>query len=334
MLQQTRVQTVIPYYLKFLASFPTLVDLARSDLQKVLKVWEGLGYYGRARNLHRAAQIVAERWDGTVPQDWHSFRSLPGVGDYIATAVLSIAFSKPCAVVDGNVKRVLSRLFTVDAPVNTSGADRIFRDLAAKLLAPRRPGTFNQALMELGALVCLPRNPGCRRCPLKNLCGAYGRGRVEQYPRRKAAKAIPLYRIATGVVCKRDRLLITQRKSEGLLGGLWEFPGGKVQEGETPQEGCVREIREETRLEVKVLEKLARVQHAYTHFRIEMDVFICTYLSGRVIRNGPAAHRWVRIQELDDYPFPKANLKFIPRLKERIGSRFPPKPRRGAPPAT
>jgi len=322
MLQQTRVGTVIPYYQKFVDSFPTLADLARADLQDVLKAWEGLGYYGRARNLHRAARLLVEEGGGTVPEDWHSFHSLPGVGDYIAAAVLSIAFSKPYPVVDGNVKRVLSRLFTIDAPVNVSGSDRQFRDAAGKLLAPRQPGLFNQALMELGALVCLLKNPGCSRCPLPSFCQGLQQGLVSDYPRRIAAKPIPRYRIATGVVFKKDRVLITRRKSEGLLGGLWEFPGGKVKKGETPQEACVREMREETNLVVEVGGKLAHVQHAYSHFRIAMDVFVCTYVSGRVMLRGPVSHRWIRVQDVDHYPFPRANLKFIPRLKEMARSKL------------
>jgi A/G-specific adenine glycosylase len=316
MLQQTQVNTVLPYYRRFLDRFPALPELARADLEEVLKVWEGLGYYGRARHLHLAAGIVFSRHQGVIPNTWNDLRRLPGVGDYIAAAVLSIAFGQPYAVVDGNVKRVLSRLLLLDEPVNRSTKHRIFQTAADGLLDPDQPGIFNQALMELGAMVCKPRQPHCDRCPLEKTCPAHRFGWVAEYPKRVKQPSPPVYPIAVGVVFKNSRVLITRRKPEGLLGGLWEFPGGRIQNGETPADACIREIKEEVNLTVEIEAWLTRVKHAYTHFKIIMEVFCCRYISGRVRLQGPVDHRWLELRQLDDYPFPKANHKFIGKLKE------------------
>ncbi|MBW1817724.1 MAG: A/G-specific adenine glycosylase [Deltaproteobacteria bacterium] len=314
MLQQTQVKTVVPYYTAFLERFPNVRTLAAADLQDVLKAWEGLGYYARARNLHRAAGLVCRLYGGNMPDRWEDLRALPGVGDYIAAAVLSIAFQRPFPVVDGNVKRLISRLFLVDQPVNSGSAYGVFKELSAQLLDAKAPGEFNQAMMELGALICAPRRPGCTSCPLNALCGAHGLNRTDEFPKREPRKPVPEYDIAVVVITKGNRVLITRRKPEGLLGGLWEFPGGKVRENETPEQACVREIREEVNLRIEIASSLTTVRHAYTHFKIRMHVFCCRFQDGRVRLNGPVDHRWVRLSELSDYPFPKANHKFMDRL--------------------
>jgi A/G-specific adenine glycosylase len=326
MLQQTQVNTVLPYYRKFLKRFPTVRHLAQAQLQKVLKTWEGLGYYARARNLYHAAGIVQREFNSIIPADWDQFRKLPGVGDYIAAAVLSIAFDQPYAVVDGNVKRVLARLQCIGVPVNHTGSTKTFKAAAENLKDTRRPGTYNQALMELGALICKPRAPLCDTCPLKLFCEAYQTGTVEKYPRKAARRPVPLYRIAVGVVIKGGRILITQRKPDGLLGGLWEFPGGKIKKGENAKSACIREIKEEVNVTIKVLVHLAQIKHAYTHFKIIMDVFCCEYLEGRVKRNGPVGHRWIKMSAIDRYPLPKANHKFLPQLKKYMDGRKAMKP--------
>ncbi len=316
MLQQTQVRTVIPYYQRFLECFPDLASLARADLQDVLKLWEGLGYYARARNLHRAANMVLTEHDGEVPDNFEGFRRLPGVGDYIASAVQSIAFDGVHAVADGNVKRVLARVFQTDAAVNQSRSHKWFRETAGRLMGSSPPGLFNQAMMELGALICKPRHPECGICPIRSFCLAFQNGKVGEYPKRIKGKPTPECHVAAGVVRKKGRMLITRRKPEGLLGGLWEFPGGKVWEKETPEQACIREIREETNLVIGIDSHLTRVRHAYTHFKIFMDVFLCHHVSGRVRLDGPVDFRWIRLNEIDTYPFPKADLKFIPLLKE------------------
>lgn len=316
MLQQTQVNTVMPYYRRFLQRFTSLERLARADLQDVLKVWEGLGYYARARNLHRAAGIIIKHHHGILPDGWDNFRKLPGVGDYIAAAVLSIAFEKPYAVVDGNVKRVLARLLLEEAPVNKSTSIKIFKEAADRLLSAQDPGIFNQAMMELGAMVCKPQQPLCSACPIQRMCLAYATGRVSEYPKKLKRSPTPQFKIAVGVVFKNGRVLITRRKPEGLLGGLWEFPGGKIQNNEKAQDACIREIKEETNLSAGVDTRLCRIKHAYTHFKIVMDVFCCSYISGKVKLNGPVDHHWIKLDNLDDYPFPKANHKFFQELKQ------------------
>jgi A/G-specific adenine glycosylase len=316
MLQQTQVNTVLPYYQKFLQRFPDIKHLARADLQEVLKIWEGMGYYARARNLRRAAGMILDHYRGVVPQGRQDFRKLPGVGDYIAAAVLSIAFDKAYPVVDGNVKRVLSRLFVMDAAVNTSSSNKLYQAAAAAVLDTSRPGTFNQAMMELGALVCKPQNPSCGICPLQTLCLAYQSRRTAEFPKKLTKSPTPQYRIAVGVVFKNGRVLITRRRDEGLLGGLWEFPGGKIRNGEKPEAACIREIKEEVSLTVGIDAHLCRVNHAYTHFKILMDVFCCSYAAGRVKLRGPVDFRWIRLDKLEAYPLPKANHKFLSQLNE------------------
>jgi A/G-specific adenine glycosylase len=319
MLQQTRVNTVIPYYRSFVKRFPSPAAMAAADLDCVLKAWEGLGYYARARNLHAAAGRVVRDHNGEVPRDPELFRALPGVGDYINAAVLSIAFGEPLAVVDGNVKRVLARLFEIDVPVNKSSGAGVFHKTAEALLERDDPGTFNQAVMELGALVCTPASPACDNCPLAARCGARLNSRQNQLPVRAPRKPIPAYRVAVGVVQDRDRVLITRRKPEGLLGGMWEFPGGKLEDGEQSGDACFREVKEETGLEVEVGEHVARVDHAYTHFKVTLDVFRCRYRGGDVVLDGPVDYRWVTLEQIDDYPVPAASHKILFHLRSSGG---------------
>jgi A/G-specific adenine glycosylase len=262
--------------------------------------------------------MVVGHYKGEVPSRWETFHALPGVGDYIAAAVLSIAHDRPYAVVDGNVKRVLSRLGCVDIPVNRPAGHKAYQRLADLLLDRKNPGDHNQALMELGALICTPRVPVCDACVLARFCRAFTAGTVDRFPKRLQKPPSPQHRIAVGVVVKKGQLLLTRRKADGLLGGLWEFPGGKIGRKETPAEACVREIKEETGLEVTIDRHLTRVRHAYTHFKIVMDVFICVYQSGRVRLNGPVSHRWVTPRAIKNYPLPKANHKFLKRLADAL----------------
>lgn len=324
MLQQTQAATVVPYYSRFVARYPDVLTLARAGAQDVLKAWEKMGYYARARNLHAAARHLAETAGGRVPGDYDAFRALPGVGDYIAAAVMSIAFGAPYPVVDGNVRRVAARLGAIDSPIG--GPDRVFREEAARLFDARHPGDYNQAVMELGAVVCRPRTPRCDVCPVSGACEAFRTARQAEFPVRRARKPLPHYRVAVGVIERGGRVLITRRKDSGLLGGLWEFPGGKIQDGETAEAACRREIAEEVNLTVDVGEHLARVDHAYTHFKIALDVYACRYRAGEVALRGATDFRWVLVDEIDDYPFPGANHKFIPAVKEKLRGAGPEHP--------
>lgn len=322
MLQQTQVKTVIPYYLNFINHFPTVHDLATAKLQDVLKQWEGLGYYARARNLHKGAVLVDAHFGGIIPDNWDDMIRIPGIGDYIASAVLSIAFGLPFPVVDGNVKRVLARLLKMDFAVNISSSHRHYKSAAGGLMASEDAGTYNQALMELGAVICKPRNPLCCQCPLNQACNAFLTQTVDQFPRKKKKKKIPEYHIAIGVVIKPPRILITQRSDKGLLGGLWEFPGGKINKGEDSRDACIREIREEIGILVAIHSFLKTINHAYTHFKIRADVYLCNYVSGDIKLNGPVDYRWIFPDEIDGFPVPGANHKFIPELRGALNRIF------------
>lgn len=315
MLQQTQVKTVIPYYQRFILKFPGIACLAAADMEDVLKAWEGLGYYARARNLHRAARQVCTDHGGCVPDRYAAFRSLPGVGDYIAAAVLSIAFQQPLCVVDGNVKRVLARLLMIDDPVNAASARNRFQFEADRLLDRKHPGCFNQAMMELGALICRPGNPQCGECPVTKQCLSFQNDRTRQYPKRAVRPEKPLRHLVAGVVLKDHEILIARRPMEGLLGGLWEFPGGGVEADEPPEGACIRNIAKTVNLQVTVDCHIGRIKHAYTHFRILMDVFVCRHREGMVRLNGPEAFRWISLNEIENHAFPAGHHKFIPRLR-------------------
>ena len=318
MLQQTQVETVIPYYHRFLTAFPDLETLARAPQARVLKLWEGLGYYARARNLHKAVGVVQTHHDGRIPPDWDAFRALPGVGDYIAAAVLSIAFGRPYAVVDGNVKRVLARLLCIDLPVNVPKHHAEYRHQAERLLDRSTPSDFNQALMEIGALVCRPSSPRCDRCPLNSSCCAFATRQVEHLPRRQPRPQVPLQKLAIAVIRRRDKLLLTQRPTEGLLGGLWEFPNTVRAPDEPAEATCRRLAREQLGLAIHPQTHLTRVRHAYTHFKIQAEVFLCNGPEGRIGLNGPAAFRWVRPEEIDCFALPKAAHKLLPALRRAL----------------
>jgi len=314
MLQQTQVATVLPYYDRFLASFPTLSDLAAAHLDHVLKIWEGLGYYARARNLYAAARLVLERHGGRPPADREQLLALPGIGDYTAGAILSIAFGQDEPAVDGNVRRVLCRLFAVD-DARQVATQRFLRELARRLLPPGQAGDFNQGLMHLGAVVCKPRQPQCSVCPLAGLCAGQRQGRQEELPRRVPRRAVPHYQVTAAVIWNDDgRVLIAQRRAEDMLGGLWEFPGGRCETDETLAECLRREIREELDLEIAVGEPVTTVRHAYSHFRITLHAFHCRVVRGKPRALDCADFRWVQPGELARFPFSVADQKIIPSL--------------------
>ena len=314
MLQQTRAATVRAYFPRFLKAFPSIEALAQADLDAVLKVWEGMGYYGRARNLHKAAGQLVAQGRNSLPADVDELRRLPGIGAYTAGAIASIAFGLDEPVLDGNVTRVVARLFRVRGVVSETATHKRLWALARRLVPSGQAAAMNQALMDLGATVCLPRRPLCLACPCETLCLAALAGEQASLPRKASRKQTPHYDIACGLVWRRGRLLIDQRKLDGLLGGLWEFPGGKVESGETPAQAARREIREETGIEVEVGEKIAAVDHAYTHFRITLHAFTCRYVSGEARAIGCASIRWVHPSELDRYAFPKANRLILEKL--------------------
>jgi A/G-specific adenine glycosylase len=327
MLQQTRAETVVPYYERFLESFPTVGALADAPLEQVLKAWEGLGYYARARNLHAAARWVTDTHGGQFPESFEGLLDLPGVGRYTAGAVASIVFGADVPAVDGNVRRVLCRVFDVRDDVTRSRTQRRLEELATSLLPTGQAGAFNEALMELGATVCTPRAPGCVRCPLRELCQSHIGGDPEALPVRRPRRPVPHYEVAAAVTVRADahgsRVLVAQRNPDDMLGGLWEFPGGKCEPGETLPECLAREMREELDIEVAVGERLIVVQHAYTHFRITLHAFHCRLASGAPRCLDCAAFRWVTPDELDALPMSVADRKVARSL--RAWRRAPPR---------
>jgi len=293
MLQQTRVDTVIPFYERFIARFPDARALARAELDDVLEIWTGLGYYSRARNLHRAAAQLVRDHGGELPDDPEALRALPGIGRYTAGAVASIAFDRPEPVVDGNVARVLARLRDIREDVRSAPVQRRLWQEAGALAAGPSPGDLNQALMELGATVCTPRRPRCDTCPLEPRCAARRDGDPESLP-VKTPKAPPRPLVAVaGRVVRRGRLLAVQRPPEGLLGGLWELPGGELLPGEDPASAMLRTLRERTGLAVPGVDALGEVEHVFTHRHLRLHVFACKPPQGRVRLDGFARHRWV-----------------------------------------
>jgi len=316
MLHQTRVSTVLAYYDRFLQRFPSWEALARSSLDDVLKSWEGMGYYARARNLHRLARQVSDPYRGQLPQSKEALRALPGIGEYTAGAILSMVFGQDEPAIDGNVRRVLSRLFALTADPGTHPGRRQILQAARSLLPPGQAGTFNQALMDLGALICTPRHPACPACPWVENCLARQRGLQDELPIRSPSRPLPHYDVAAAVIWREGKILIAQRPPSGLLGGLWEFPGGKRLADESLKDCAAREVREELLIEIEVGPLLARIDHAYTHFRITLHAFTCRYEGGEPRAIGCTAWRWVRPEKLDQYAFPAANRRIIDQLRQ------------------
>jgi len=316
MLQQTQVSTVLPYYEAFLRRFPTVADLAAASLDEVLKIWEGLGYYARARNLHAAARRIMAEYGGRLPERYALLRQLPGLGDYTAGAVASIAFGECVPALDANARRVLARLLAVQEEITRPATLRYLWDRARALLPCDRPGDFNQALMELGALICTPQSPRCPECPWRSDCQACALGIQESLPRRRARTTLPHVTVTAGVIRGTDgRVLIAQRKPDAMLGGLWEFPGGKCRDGETLSECLCREVHEELGIAIAVEHPLTTLRHSYTHFRITLHVFVCRLVGGEPQALACADWRWATLQELSDYAFPATDRKIVALLQ-------------------
>jgi A/G-specific adenine glycosylase len=306
MLQQTRTETVVSYYRRFLKKFPTAGRLARSGLSSVLKAWEGLGYYSRARNLHRAAILLAER-GGRLPRTAAEWEELPGVGRYTAAAIASLAFEQPAAALDANARRILVRLYAYRRTVADERSRKELTALYHDARGAAAPGAFFQALMDLGQLVCVPRGPLCGECPVAKECASKKLGIQNRPPTDAARGSTPHFDVTAAVIFRAGRVLIARRPEGKLLGGMWEFTGGKRERGETLPACLRRELKEELGVTVRVRERILKVEHAFSHFRITLHVFRCDGLRGAPKPIGAAEVRWVRIRDLRRYPMGKAD---------------------------
>ncbi len=327
MLQQTRVDTVIDYYNRWMKTFPTWRALARAPQADVLKAWEGLGYYSRARNLHAASKIVCADCKWMFFRDWKNeakkfqplekfLQKLPGIGTYSAAAIASLAFNEDAAVVDGNVIRVLSRLFAFGGDTKDAAGKKKMQAWADELLVEGRAGEYNEAMMELGALVCVPVAPKCADCPLQSVCAAFAKGEPDRWPVMKKKKKVPHITVgAAATINRKGEVMIAQRLEGDMLGGLWEFPGGKLEPGETIEECVVRELKEELGINIEVGKKLITVKHAYSHFTMTMHVYFTKIISGRPRLIHCADYKWVEISDLRRFAYSKADLQVVDALQ-------------------
>jgi A/G-specific adenine glycosylase len=317
MLQQTQVATMTPYYQKFLKSFPTVRHLARADLSKVLKVWEGLGYYSRARNLHRTSKIILNHFVGKIPDNIKDLLSLPGIGKYTAGAILSIAYNKEAPILDGNVKRVLSRLFIISGDPREKKTEEHLWHLSASLIPRGSASSFNQGLMDLGAKLCTPQDPQCHRCPLHQFCKGKASRYPERYPSKVVKKKIPRVEAIAGVVQKDGKVLLNQRPPKGLLGGLWEFPNWKIEERRRLRLKLRlrNHIKKEMGMKVKIKESIGLFQQTYSHFKLTLHVFNCEAMDGR------GKGKWVAIGNLHLFPMSRIHRRIadsISNFRSRI----------------
>ena len=307
MLQQTQVTTVLPYYQKFLKSFPTVRDLARADLSRVLKIWEGLGYYSRARNLHRASQIVINHFHGRIPYTLEDLLGLPGIGRSTAGAILSFAFNKDAAILDGNAKRVLSRLFAVSASSEIRKTENALWQISESLIPKGFSNPFNQALMDLGSMTCTPKDPSCPQCPLRGLCRGRRSGEPERFPVKIPKKKIPHVEAVCAVIWKKGKVLLKQRPPSGLLGGLWEFPNWKS--GSKSKLRLKGNIKKETGMNVEVKESIGTFRHTFSHFKLTLHAYHCQPM------NGKGKGRWIPIKNLALFPMSRIDRRIALQLR-------------------
>jgi len=310
MLQQTRVDTVIPYFENFVSKFPTIEDLAEAEEEKVLKAWEGLGYYSRVRNLHAAVKEVAQEYDGKVPNTVEEISSLKGVGPYTTGAILSIAYGIPEPAVDGNVMRVLSRILSVWDDIAKPKTRVLFEDIVREIISKDNPSAFNQALMELGALICVPGNPACLLCPVREHCRAFAEGVQKELPVKSKKKAPTAVSMAAVVLINEDgKFLIHKRPEKGLLANLWEFPNNEtILDVQAPKEQLVDFLTNEYQAKAKIGQAFTTIQHVFSHLIWNITVFEGK-IEGTI--NETDNLKLVSLKEMEEYTFPVSHQKIL-----------------------
>ena len=304
MLQQTRVDTVIPYFEKWMKKFPNVSDLALASESDVLSIWEGLGYYRRARSLRLAAQKIMEEHNGRLPRELMELIKLPGIGRYTAGAIASIAFNANVTTLDGNIRRVFTRLFDIQVIVNSPAGEKILWELLDSELPRGKAGDFNQALMDLGASLCSPQVPDCEKCPLMDLCLAKAKGVQNERPILKTKPVQRLHTYVCAIIQKESSFLLVKNPSRGLLGGLWEFPNARIlSDDDTLEKNLEHLMVNQFGIEVQILKKQAVIKHAYTHFRLILHAYNCNWIAE--VAERPGLFFWVPNVELPNYPMGK-----------------------------
>ncbi len=310
MLQQTKVETVIPFYNNWIKSYPSIISVYESNESSLLKSWEGLGYYSRCRNFYKAVKIVCEKYNGVIPDSWDAFRSLPGVGDYTAGAVLSIAFKKPFIALDGNVKRVMARILG-RKKLSKYNIQRFISTLG-KWLDHKRPGDFNEAMMELGACICIPKAPKCYKCPISKFCVAHKSGRPLNYPIKRKKERIPHYTFVGCIIKEKNKILI-QKRQDKMLNGLWEIPNKNVNDIDNINEELNSYINKHYGFDINVKKQLGIVSHSYSHFKMKLILFECIKLGE--IKKYNQMYNWIKKSDVVNYAFHKVNHKIFSLLE-------------------
>ena len=313
MLQQTQIKTVIPYYNRWIDTFPNIQIVANSKLDSLLKIWEGLGYYRRCVNFHNATKIVLKNYNGKIPSDYNTFIKLPGVGKYTAGAVLSISFGVKIPAIDVNVFRVISRFQCLNKSVNNNKT--IYNLISSMLGYVNSPGDFNQALMDLGSLICIQKNPKCKICPISTHCKAYLKNQVDQFPKISKTVPKPHYDVVVGMIWYNNKFYIQKRSLDSMLAGLWEFPGGKVDNGEPFEIALKRGIENETGFIPIIGDKIDSIKHTYSHFSISLHCFQCFVKNKKLTYN--RKFEWITPKDIKKFSFPKANHKLFNLISQK-----------------
>lgn len=318
MLQQTQMDRVVVYFNRWLEEFPDIASLTKAREQDVLRLWEGLGYYSRAKNIIKTADLLCRSHNCALPEDHGALLQLPGIGRYTAGAIMSLAFNLSHPIVDANVERLFSRLFNLTAPVKEKDTRSFIWQKATELIPEGKARFFNQALMELGALVCLPRRPRCESCPLTPHCEAFSREVVNERPVADKGKEIIPITMVTGVLRHHGKLYIQKRLADDVWPNLWEFPGGRLKEGETSEEALIREYREETEFTIQIVKKIATIKHGFTKYRVTLYCYLCRlqHNDTKPVLHAAQEHRWANLEELDEFAFPAPHRRLINRLLE------------------
>ena len=314
MLQQTQVKTVIPYYETWMSKYPTLLSLSNAKLDDLLYLWQGLGYYKRVISIYDTVQIIKRKYGLKIPNDFNTLLTLPGIGDYTASAISAIAFKKKHIPIDGNIKRIVSRIYQYS---NLRSNLTKYKFLSQKLINNSKISDSVQALMDLGRVICKPKLPLCKICPLKSHCQSYQNDNVSLYPPILVRKKIPTYNVVVGLIIKNKNFLISKRPKDGLLGNLWELPGGKINIEETKESCLLREVKEEIDIDIKIVKEIGVIKHQYSHFKVIITLFKCHYISGTEKAIASQEIRWIGFNQKKQFAFPVATHKLFKLLDSK-----------------